>query len=192
MEKNSLNFSSFFGLDLFRFVDLTWIIFLFFIAVHAWKLINGDLVAIDLFSNSHLPKSDFENGNSDPSLYIGSYQKQLYIQESDELLLRRKYLKGGKFFDEKTGEMISAGYASHRVKWRPYLISADSRTTVINHGSKPKTNELPMLTYDSNTAENTAVSVFKHGGGNADYPYDSGIMINVAKKNVLYLKTIIM
>jgi len=143
--------------------------------VHAWKLINGDLVAIDLFSNSHLPKSDFENGNSDPSLYIGSYQKQLYIQESDELLLRRKYLKGGKFFDEKTGEMISAGYASHRVKWRPYLISADSRTTVINHGSKPKTNELPMLTYDSNTAENTAVSVFKHGGGNADYPYDSGL-----------------
>ena len=192
MEKNSLNFSSFFGLDLFRFVDLTWIIFLFFIAVHAWKLINGDLVAIDLFSNSHLPKSDFENGNSDPSLYIGSYQKQLYIQESDELLLRRKYLKGGKFFDEKTGEMISAGYASHRVKWRPYLISADSRTTVINHGSKPKTNELPMLTYDSNTAENTAVSVFKHGGGNADYPYDSGIMINFATKNVLYLKTIIM
>ena len=160
--------------------------------MHAWKLINGDLVAIDLFSNSHLPKSDFENGNSDPSLYIGSYQKQLYIQESDELLLRRKYLKGGKFFDEKTGEMISAGYASHRVKWRPYLISADSRTTVINHGSKPKTNELPMLTYDSNTAENTAVSVFKHGGGNADYPYDSGIMINFAKKNVLYLKTIIM
>ena len=192
MEKNSLNFSSFFGLDLFRFVDLTWIIFLFFIAVHAWKLINGDLVAIDLFSNSHLPKSDFENGNSDPSLYIGSYQKQLYIQESDELLLKRKYLKGGKFFDEKTGEMISAGYASHRVKWRPYLISADSRTTVINHGSKPKTNELPMLTYDSNTAENTAVSVFKHGGGNADYPYDSGIMINFTKKNVLYLKTIIM
>ena len=192
MEKNSLNFSSFFGLDLFRFVDLTWIIFLFFIAVHAWKLINGDLVAVDLFSNSHLPKSDFENGNSDPSLYIGSYQKQLYIQESDELLLKRKYLKGGKFFDEKTGEMISAGYASHRVKWRPYLISADSRTTVINHGSKPKTNELPMLTYDSNTAENTAVSVFKHGGGNADYPYDSGIMINFTKKNVLYLKTIIM
>ena len=127
---------------------------------------------IDLFSNSHLPKSDFENGNSDPSLYIGSYQKQLYIQESDELLLKRKYLKG-KFFDEKTGEINAL--QSHRVKWRPYLISADSRTTVINHGSKPKTNELPMLTYDPNTAENTAVTVFKHGGGNAEYPYDSGL-----------------
>ena len=62
-----------------------------------------------------------------------------------------------------------------KVNWRPYLISADSRTTVINHGEKPN-SDLPMLTYDPHTAENTALAVFNQGG-NADYPYDSGLYL---------------
>ena len=107
-------------------------------SVHAWKLENGQLVAINLFSNSHLPKLD-EDSKSDPTLYIGSYQQQLYIQESDAQLKR--------VVDNSPGELIHP-----KLNWRPYLISADSRTTVINHGSKPKNNELPMLTYDPNVA----------------------------------------
>ena len=37
------------------------------------------------------------------------------------------------------------------------------RTTIINHGSRPSTTELPMLTYDPSTAENTALAVFNQG-----------------------------
>ena len=124
--------------------------------VHAWRLEKGQLVPIDLFSNSHLPKS--EAAQLDPSLYIGSYKQQLYIQESSMHL--------NKLNNQEE-------YA--KVNWRPYLISADSRTTVINHGEKPN-SDLPMLTYDPNTAESTALAVFNQGG-NADYPYDSGLYL---------------
>ena len=50
----------------------------------------------------------------------------------------------------------------------------NSRTTIINHGNSPRHTELPMLTYDPSTAENTALAVFNQGG-NAEYPYDSGL-----------------
>ena len=120
--------------------------------VHAWRLDKGQLVPIDLFSNSHLPPKS-EAGQLDPSLYIGSYKQQLYIQESG-----------------------NAEQEMAKVNWRPYLISADSRTTVINHGEVPITNDLPMLTYDPNSAENTALAVFNQGS-NSDYPYDSGLYL---------------
>ena len=119
--------------------------------VHAWRLERGQLIPINLFSNSHLPTNEIK---SDPSFYIGSYKQQLYIQES-EFQIQKKTVYP-------------------KVNWKPYLISADSRTTIINHGSEPSQAELPMLTYDPNSAQSTALAVFKQGG-NAEYPYDSGL-----------------
>lgn len=133
--------------------------------VHAWRLEKGHLIPINLFSNSHLPSSQeassssSESLKSDPSLYIGTYKQQLYIQENDFQLDKLQASK----------EPIYP-----KVNWKPYLISADSRTTVINHGSKPSQADLPMLTYDPGTAKSTALTVFNQGG-NAEYPYDSGL-----------------
>merc|ERR1712079_910569 len=69
--------------------------------------------------------------------------------------------------------------------WKPYLISADSRTTIINHGTRPSQTELPMLTYDPSTAESTALAV-KYQGGNAEYPYDSGLYFYPEEANLEY------
>ena len=61
------------------------------------------------------------------------------------------------------------------------------RTTIINHGARPtKTQtELPMLTYDPSTAESTALAVFNQGG-NAEYPYDSGLYFYPEEANLEY------
>ena len=78
--------------------------------VHAWKLERGQLIPINLFSNTHLPKSSHDD-KSDPTLYIGSYNQQLYIQESDH----------------QRSQAQSKENLYPKVSWKPYLISADSR-----------------------------------------------------------------
>ena len=92
--------------------------------VHAWRLVKGQLVPVNLFSNSHLPKintgnSADEGGGSqmstDPSLYIGSYNQQLYIQESD--LTRQN----------SNSRNLKEVNQFPKINWKPYLISADSR-----------------------------------------------------------------
>lgn len=42
-----------------------------------------------------------------------------------------------------------------------------------------------MLTYDPSTAESTALAVF-HQGGNAEYPYDSGLYFYPEEANLEY------
>ena len=59
------------------------------------------------------------------------------------------------------------------------------RTTIINHGARPTQTELPMLTYDPSTAESTALAVFNQGG-NAEYPYDSGLYFYPEEANLEY------
>ena len=53
-----------------------------------------------------------EESLQDPSLYIGSYNQQLYIQESDWQLNRKIHAENPNAW---------------KVAWKPYLISADSR-----------------------------------------------------------------
>ena len=53
-----------------------------------------------------------EESLQDPSLYIGSYKQQLYIQESDWQLNRKIHAENPNAW---------------KVAWKPYLISADSR-----------------------------------------------------------------
>jgi len=148
--------------------------------VHAWRLERGQLIPINLFSNSHLPnpattESPIDVGSkNDPSLYIGSYKQQLYVQESDWHLNR-------KIHAEANGQLDNWP----KLAWKPYLISADSRTTIINHGTQPSQTELPMLTYDPSTAESTALAV-KYQGGNAEYPYDSGLYFYPEEANLEY------
>ncbi|KAG8240449.1 hypothetical protein J437_LFUL003163 [Ladona fulva] len=67
--------------------------------VHAWKLHDGQMDTIDLFSNSlmsTLNLDDLASQSMDPpKLYIGMYKKQLYIQESiqmQSLIKNHQYL----------------------------------------------------------------------------------------------------
>ena len=149
--------------------------------VHAWRIRNGRLASIDLFSTSSMPDKmpsiEEEDANfhvQTPLLYIGTHNRQLYIQESDRARARSKKVR----LDLQAP--LSAQFP--KVSWRPYLISSHTRTPVINHGQgggadrDRNPNRLPMLTYDSDTADTTALAVI-NGGGPAGYPFDSGLYL---------------
>lgn len=141
--------------------------------VHAWHIKGGQVTKVDLFSTSHIPNRspNLEDQNfhiQTPLLYIGAHNKQLYIQESDKLQEKNQRV-------HQVPSPFDQGQFP-KVSWRPYLISADSRTPIINHGSKIDPEEqqkMPLLTYDDKMAENTAMAVFT----GSEYPFDSGLYL---------------
>ena len=58
-----------------------------------------------------------------------------------------------------------------------------SRTPIINHGSGPP-SDLPLLTHDKKTAENTALAVIADAG--SEYPFDSGLYLFPDEPNLDY------
>ena len=56
-----------------------------------------------------------DQNTQNPSLYIGSYQQQLYVQESE-----------AKLRQVVDGRVLNGELVYPKVNWKPYLISADS------------------------------------------------------------------
>ena len=150
--------------------------------VQAWRLIDGKMYKVNLFSSSHIPQhveaevegSADESASGNAALYVGTFQDQLYIQES-----ARQHKQATQAFSELHS---SNAVEFPRVTWRPYLVSAESRTPIINHGAFP----LPRLTYVGETklsnsndenggSINTALAVFQHS--KYPYPYDAGLFL---------------
>lgn len=101
-------------------------------------------------------------------MYIGSRNKQLYIQESD--LMRSRAQQG----QNVKHPVLDGETTFPKVSWRPYLISSHSRTPIYNHGSTgEEASGPPLLTYDPQVAEDTALAVFS----GSDYPFDSGLYL---------------
>jgi len=143
--------------------------------VDVWKLKNGKLVKVNLFSKNHIPKrnvllddDDDISDDENPSLYIGKHNNQLYIQES--VNIRRE---ADSVLNEYTLNPASTDVMYPRVSWKPYLVSP-SRTPVINHGSS--TPELHLLSFDQKRgdAKTTALAITSQ---NAEYPYDAGFYL---------------
>jgi len=128
---------------------------------------------VNLFSNAHIPRRDVspsEEASDDPRplLYLGTFKSQLYIQESE----RQRKTATRVPLDNQ--HLQPPFFHFPRITWRPYLISASSRTPIINHGAEPP-GDLPLLTHDKRRAENTALAVV--GDAGSDYPFDSGLYL---------------
>lgn len=161
--------------------------------VHAWRVVGGKVVKVDLFSSSALPPRQpvsLDDPNfhvQTPLLYIGSHNKQLYIQESDALFEdNADKMRAHQLLQNPDAEDTQA---YPKVTWRPYLISSASRTPVINHDSRVKEQHLietnspfPLLTYDDKVAESTALAVFT----GSEYPYDSGFYLFPEEPDLKY------
>ncbi|KAG4065140.1 hypothetical protein HA402_007537 [Bradysia odoriphaga] len=80
--------------------------------VNAWKNSNDDLVKLDLFSYNHLPFGINTMDGLAPAVYVAMYEKQLYIQESDEV--------------KPFAEMKKLKYLESQVKipWKPFSITS--------------------------------------------------------------------
>ena len=89
------------------------------------------MAPVDLFSTSSMPdkmpsiEEEVDAANfhvQTPLLYIGTHNRQLYIQESDRAKARSK----------KVRLDLQAPQSSQfpKVSWRPYLISSHTRDTI--------------------------------------------------------------
>ncbi|XP_064118578.1 eukaryotic translation initiation factor 2-alpha kinase 3-like [Macrobrachium nipponense] len=147
--------------------------------VNAWKVVNGELEQIDLFSTNSVPALTPDNGLPDshyrpqgaddhkqPALYVGVHQKQLYIQQSGGM--RHRVNTAFRVFS--SGMPDEEGGANEvsfpRVQWRPYLATALSRTPVVNFNERKH----PLLGDSEAGEEITAVAIPQQ----IDYPYDNG------------------
>lgn len=131
--------------------------------VNVWKRDeNNELKAIDLFQavqgmwqfegKSWTQSTDATvfDGNSEnvpsnikPSIYVGMFKRQLYIQESEELRSAQ-----AKVIDHIVDDTESPSYA--RIPWRP-IDASSSRLAEIDHQSNVDTS-LVITTPDEDTA----------------------------------------
>ncbi|XP_042238217.1 eukaryotic translation initiation factor 2-alpha kinase-like isoform X2 [Homarus americanus] len=146
--------------------------------VNAWRVLEGELEQVDLFSTSSVPalnpdtglpdtqrESDEEDQQLQPALYVGVHQKQLYIQQSGGM--RHKVNSAARIFTADSSTQDPTEVKFPRVQWRPYLATAPSRTPIVHHSGR--THPL-LLTYDAKDESSTAVAVAHR----IDYPFDNG------------------
>lgn len=123
---------------------------------NAWILRHGILKPISVFDNKHVPAmSSFEPPQNAPSpqplLYVGKHQNQLYVQPSVAM-------------KEKLAKIVHAENkhsAVPRVAWKPYLVSAPSRTPILNNGG------LPLIGETRGELTETGLVIY-------NYPFDNG------------------
>ncbi|XP_045613966.2 eukaryotic translation initiation factor 2-alpha kinase [Procambarus clarkii] len=143
--------------------------------VNAWRILDGELEPVDLFSTSTVPalnpntdysgaQHEIKNEEPQPAMYVGVHQKQLYIQQSG--VMRHKVNSAARIFtaDSSTPDLEMK---FPRVQWRPYLASAPSRTPIVHYSG----NKYPLLLgYNIREEPSTAVAVAHP----VDYPFDNG------------------
>lgn len=132
--------------------------------VNVWKRDeNNQLVSIDLFQTvqgmwqfkgnswtqstqpSIIVEHSATNAEIKPSIYIGMFKRQLYIQESEQL--RSAY---GKVIDHMVDELTKTSYA--RIPWKP-IDASSSGLAQIEH----ETNDETSLVSSGNN-EDTAIA----------------------------------
>lgn len=135
--------------------------------VNVWKKDeNNELVAIDLFqtvqgmwqfegkswtqstdASTYDETNDSKPQNIKPSIYIGMFKRQLYIQESEQLRSDQM-----KVIDHMVDEETKTSYA--RIPWRP-IDASSSRLAEIEHESHG--HDTSIATTASGEEEETAV-----------------------------------
>ncbi|XP_043242537.1 eukaryotic translation initiation factor 2-alpha kinase-like isoform X1 [Amphibalanus amphitrite] len=125
--------------------------------VHVWRLDGGKLHEVDLLA----PAAD-DPAALRPLLYLGVHEKQLYIQQS-----KRAATAGT--VDTRLA-VSAAARDPPQVKWKPYMVSASSRTPLI-HGTTHRGNPM-LLTDRSDKALALRPEEYPYEGGY--YLYSSG------------------
>ncbi|XP_037071129.1 eukaryotic translation initiation factor 2-alpha kinase 3-like [Pollicipes pollicipes] len=127
--------------------------------VHVWRLDGARLHEIDLVAPAAGGGGD-DRSAVRPLLYLGVHQKQLYIQQS----LRAP----------AGGSQLAVSPALRNpplVKWRPYMVSASSRTPVI-HGTTSQRLDALLLADGGATALAVRPEEYPYEGGYYLYSSD--------------------
>lgn len=128
--------------------------------VGAWHLRNGELEVVDLFEHSRILGLDGPNQSkqSNPVLYLGMHDRQLYVQHSGSI---QSGVSGAHL------QLIDPHRSNlPQVEWKPYLASAPSRTPIINTGNKAA----PSMLEESSSSRKALMIK----DDILDYPFDTG------------------
>ncbi|XP_075147017.1 pancreatic eIF-2alpha kinase [Haematobia irritans] len=160
--------------------------------VSAWKISESDdLESIDMFASAQWLWNRDDNvfemppPTLSPSIYVGMYDKQLYIQES--INLRKEILDQSHLYTKLTAESTMP-----KIPWRPISASSNSLVIYQQNGDKviasgssggaqalpsTETNGNELVPYDDEMFALSAQSVLnasEYVNGNGFYLYTSG------------------
>ncbi|XP_064630164.1 eukaryotic translation initiation factor 2-alpha kinase 3-like [Lineus longissimus] len=148
----------------------------------AWTLRHGVLEEVSLFDYKNVPAlapspSEAKQENSaapKPMLYLGFHHSQMYVQPSmtltDDIAIA---------IDKMTKSPGTDVLTMPKVRWKPYIATASSRTPIIH-------SMVPLLDYDGRKPVHTypgtpPMEKDEHGviiaKNDFDYPYDNGFYI---------------
>lgn len=123
--------------------------------VNAWKNSKDELIKLDLFSYTHLPfgVNEAPMDGFAPAVYVAMYEKQLYIQESDNI--------------KRTGGKKNLRYLETlKIPWKPYSVPSQQFAMI----------ESSLSSEDEEKSTATALSVL-HGteyvNGNGYYLFSN-------------------
>ncbi|XP_061171339.1 eukaryotic translation initiation factor 2-alpha kinase 3-like [Saccostrea echinata] len=133
----------------------------------AWILRNGVLKSISVFDNKHIPAlSGFEDTGdvkdptgSQPLLYVGLHQNQLYVQPS--VPMQENVANAAHRFH---GSALSVP----KVTWKPLISTAPSRTPIFR-GNRQDPSGPRMIANGQAANKETGLSVWHE-----NYPFDNG------------------
>ncbi|XP_048745657.2 eukaryotic translation initiation factor 2-alpha kinase 3-like [Ostrea edulis] len=130
----------------------------------AWILRNGVLKSISVFDNKHIPAlSGFENTKeaaaSQPLLYVGMHQSQLYVQPS--MHMQENVMNAAH---HSRGNVLRVP----RVAWKPLINTAPSRTPTFR-GNRRDPSSLPLIANGEARDDETGLTVWHE-----NYPFDNG------------------
>ncbi|XP_074642739.1 eukaryotic translation initiation factor 2-alpha kinase-like [Tubulanus polymorphus] len=145
----------------------------------AWTLKNGILEEVSMFDYRHvsaLAERNIKTGAieelpSQPLLYLGSYDNQMYVQPSKKMTdeinkVVEKYARGSNT------ELIPMP----KVEWRPYLASAPSRTPLVIVSKR-------KLIGSTDFTSMSKGALIKRN--DVEYPFDNGYYLFADKKPVV-------
>lgn len=135
--------------------------------VHAWKVVNEELQTLDIFENRYHSNVDCDEEESEAKrmVYIGSFNDQLFILQSQNLL-KSVALEWKTFGNDLHS-------APPQVTWQPYLNTASSRTPILRNGPVPETAVIIPVRREERSS---AVAIVHNEG---EYPFDSGLYLLV-------------
>lgn len=138
---------------------------------NTWRLKNGKLSEIDLFNSEIVPtlgqsegfhEFETDGGTNTPVLYLGTYNKQLYVQPSVRFIAE---IESATESAVRKGSLVDISMP--KVVWRPYLATAASRTPTVA-ATQP---HLQISSVNNGTQKNDGTSLVKWQD---NYPFDGG------------------
>ncbi|CAG0887530.1 unnamed protein product [Cyprideis torosa] len=155
--------------------------------VQIWEYRDKRIGKINIFEGSVLDDSDNREPHAQPAFYLGSHKGDMYLQRNwlTPFSFPTPTVGAASGPSIATGTIAVGAPSSPKVNWKPYLITAGSRTPVIQQSIER--DVLPSLIDDEDSLLDHLRKTRDRGPGDdpstaltlhyEDYPFDHGYLL---------------